>query len=51
VDYYSAFDELWLLALSGSLVLVLDVWIMLEGLAMLVAERGRVPRAAADAPF
>ncbi|MCS5635860.1 MAG: carbon starvation protein A [Myxococcota bacterium] len=51
VDYYSGFDELWLLALSGSLVLVLDVWIMLEGIAMLLAERGRVPRAAPDAPF
>jgi carbon starvation protein len=51
VDYYSGFDELWLLALSGSLILVLDVWIMLEGIGMLLSERGRVPRAAPDAPF
>ena len=51
VGYYAEFGDLWLLALSGTLILALDLWIMLEGLAMLFAERGRVPRAAADAPF
>ena len=51
MDYYSNFDELWLLAISGTLILALDFWIMLEGIAMLVSERGKVPRAAADAPF
>jgi len=50
-DYYSEFGDLWLLALSGTLILALDLWIMLEGLTMLFGERGRVPRAAADAPF
>ena len=42
---------LLLLALSGSLILVLVFWIMLEGLGMLVSERGQVPAAAEDAPF
>ena len=51
VDYYGQFEELWLLALSGSLILALDLWIMLEGIAMLARERGRVPRASANAPF
>ncbi len=51
VDYYDQFEELWLLALSGSLILALDLWIMLEGIVMLARERGRVPRAPADAPF
>jgi carbon starvation protein len=50
-DYYSEFGDLWLLALSGTLILALDLWIMIEGLTMLFGERGRVPRAAADAPF
>ena len=51
VGYYGQFEELWLLALSGSLILALDLWIMLEGIAMLARERGRVPRASANAPF
>ena len=36
---YASFDELWLLALSGTLVLALDVWILLEGVRMLLAGR------------
>jgi len=51
IGYYGQFEELWLLALSGTLILALDLWIMLEGIAMLARERGQVPRAAADAPF
>ncbi len=51
VDYYRGFDDLWLLALSGTLILALDLWIMLEGLGMLIGERGKVPRARANAPF
>jgi carbon starvation protein len=51
VDYYSSFSDLWLLALAGSLILALDVWITVEGLIMLVQERGRVEPAAAGAPF
>jgi carbon starvation protein len=47
IDYFADFRELWLLALSGSAVLVLDVWITLEGLRVLMqtgtppAGRGR----------
>jgi carbon starvation protein len=29
--YYANFEELWLLALSGTLILALDIWILLEG--------------------
>ncbi len=39
IQYYSDFGNLWLLALSGTLALALDIWIMLEGLRILVAER------------
>ncbi len=35
VDYYSDFEELWLLSLSGTLILALDVWILFEGLRVL----------------
>ncbi len=39
--YYENFGEQWLLAVSGSLVLVCDIWILLEGLRVLIgAERG-----------
>ena len=51
LQYYENFDALWLLALSGTLILALDIWIMLEGIRMLAMERGRVPRASAEAPF
>jgi len=51
LGYYADFAELWLLALSGTVILALDVWITLEGLAMLLRERGQVAPAAADAPF
>ena len=31
VDYYANFEELWLLSLSGTLILALDIWILFEG--------------------
>ncbi len=31
IDYYSNFGELWLLAIVGSIILVLDIWVILEG--------------------
>ncbi len=37
VDYFRDFRELWLLAVSGSLVLILDVWITVEGLRVLIS--------------
>ena len=35
LHYYSDFNNLALLALSGTLILALDIWIMLEGLNLL----------------
>lgn len=34
-DYYARFEELWLLSLSGTLILALDLWILLEGIQLL----------------
>jgi len=31
LDYYANFEELWLLSLSGTVILALDIWILLEG--------------------
>jgi hypothetical protein len=31
IDYYANFEELWLVSLSGTLILALDIWILLEG--------------------
>jgi len=39
IDYYGNFDEFWLLALMGSTILILDVWITLEGLRVLLKGR------------
>ncbi len=36
VDYFADFEQLWLLAVAGSIVLVLDIWVMLEGIRVLV---------------
>ena len=33
------FEQLWLLAISGSLILVFDVWILIEGVRLIVAPR------------
>ena len=39
--YYESFGEQWLLAVIGSVILVCDIWIVLEGLRVLVGtERG-----------
>ncbi len=35
LDYYANFEELWLLSLSGTLILALDIWILLEGVRTL----------------
>ena len=35
LGYYANFEELWLLSLSGTLILALDIWILLEGLRTL----------------
>ena len=37
LDYYASFETLWLLSLSGTLILALDLWILLEGLRILRA--------------
>ena len=39
IDYYARFGELWLLSLSGTLILGLDLWILFEGLRILKAAR------------
>jgi len=41
--YFAHFSEQWLLALIGSLVLVLDVWVVGEGLRVLVGSPGTPP--------
>lgn len=35
IDYFANFEELWLLAIVGSIVLVLDIWVVLEGMKAL----------------
>ncbi len=35
IDYYSNFDELWLVSIAGTLILALDIWILLEGFTAL----------------
>ncbi len=35
IDYYARFETLWLLSLSGTLILALDLWILFEGLQVL----------------
>jgi carbon starvation protein len=37
--YYAHFSDQWLLAIMGSLILVLDVWVLLEGFRALLSER------------
>jgi carbon starvation protein len=48
--YFANFSEQWLLAIMGSLILVLDVWVIGEGFRVLLAERrGLELPASADA--
>ncbi|MBJ17807.1 MAG: carbon starvation protein A [bacterium] len=35
LDYYENFEALWLLSISGTLILALDLWILFEGLQIL----------------
>ena len=39
VGYFASFGEQWLLAVMGSIILVLDVWVILEGVRVLRNER------------
>ncbi len=41
LGYFADFEQLWLLAISGTLILALDVWVILEGLRALASESGR----------
>jgi carbon starvation protein len=38
IDYFANFEQLWLLAFSGTAILALDVWIILEGFQVLLQE-------------
>jgi carbon starvation protein len=44
--YWGHFSDQWLLALMGSLILVLDVWVILEGLRVLRNDAAGAPRGA-----
>ena len=39
--YFQAFSERWLLALMGSLILILDLWVVFEGMRVLLADTAR----------
>jgi carbon starvation protein len=39
--YFLDFSERWLLALMGSLILILDLWVVFEGVRVLLADTGR----------
>ena len=45
IGYFASFGEQWLLAVMGSIILVLDVWVILEGVRVLRNE-GPAVRAA-----
>lgn len=47
IEYYASFETLWLLSLSGTLILALDLWILFEGLRVL---RDAAPGRDASAP-
>ena len=40
IEYFAHFDERWLLAAIGSAILVLDLWVLLEGLRLLFGGDG-----------
>ena len=42
INYYANFQELWLLAIVGSVILVLDIWVILEGIRALTQRRDEV---------
>ena len=37
--YFADFSEQWLLAVMGSVILVLDAWVILEGMRVLLTDR------------
>ncbi len=39
IDYFTNFERLWLLAIVGSVVLVLDIWVILEGIRALASAK------------
>jgi carbon starvation protein len=41
--YFAAFSEQWLLAMLGSLILALDLWVVGEGMRVLLADRAARP--------
>jgi hypothetical protein len=43
--YFASFGDQWLLASMGSLILLLDVWVIGEGVRVLLAEPGRLESA------
>jgi carbon starvation protein len=43
IGYFSNFSELWLLALSGSAILILDLWVIMEGLRVMLYGGGAPP--------
>ncbi len=51
VGYYGRFGEQWLLALMGSVILVCDVWIILEGIPLLFSDRTPGPRVEVPKPW
>jgi len=40
IGYFTNFEEQWLLAIAGAIVLALDVWVILEGARALASTRG-----------
>ncbi len=46
VGYFASFSEQWLLAVMGSIILVLDLWVILAGLRVLRNERPAMRTAA-----
>ena len=42
--YFDDFERLWLLAISGSLILVLDIWILIEGARLILRARPEAAR-------
>jgi carbon starvation protein len=43
--YFANFGDQWLLAIMGSLILLLDIWVIGEGARVWLAERGRLEAA------
>ena len=42
--YFGDFEQLWLLAVSGSLILVFDIWILIEGARLILGARPEAAR-------